>query len=466
MKHIRILLLLIYILGGCSKAEFLSKEPDSSKLELKTLDQLQALLDYDLLMNGRERTGIDPNYLLIGADDYFMPEPNLTTIVSDPFFRNLYTWNDKMHDTEVDNWSRIYTAIFYANAALDGLDQIVKNNENGRQYDFVKGASLFFRARFFFQLAQVFAPPYNSLTAESDLGVVLRLKSDVNEKLKRSTVKETYDKIIGDLKEAAVRLPVTTNLPYKTRPNKAAAYMMLAKVLLLTKDYQQSLKYADSALTIQNKLMDFNDFTSATQTSTALPIPVDNPEVIFFSMFMGTYNTIVSPSLARIDSTLYKSYELNDLRRNVFFTANAANDVTFKGNYIGYFDNYFSGLAVDELYLIRAENKVRLGLISEGLQDLNTLMVKRWKVGSFVPFSTSDPSTALALILTERRKELVQRGTRWTDLRRLNLEGYNISITRILENQTYTLKPNDKRYTSLIPPNVISINPSIIQNAR
>ena len=41
----------------------------------------------------------------------------------------------------------------------------------------------------------------------TDLGLVLRMTSDINEPTKRATVQETYYQIIKDLKEAAELLP-------------------------------------------------------------------------------------------------------------------------------------------------------------------------------------------------------------------------------------------------------------------
>jgi hypothetical protein len=99
------------------------------------------------------------------------------------------------------------------------------------------------------------------------------------------------------------------------------------------------------------------------------------------------------------------------------------------------------------------------------MKDLNTLMIKRWKTGAFVPFTASTTSEALSLILEERRKETLFRGLRWLDLRRLNSEGANITITRGVDNKTYTLPPNSLRYVLPLPPDVINIT-GVPQNER
>ena len=94
-------------------------------------------------------------------------------------------------------------------------------------------------------------------------------------------------------------------------------------------------------------------------------------------------------------------------------------------------------------------------------------MIKRWsnKV-SFPQFAANDPDEALSLILQERRKELVYRNLRWTDLRRLNLEPkFAKSIKRTIKGTEYILEPNDGRYVFAIPDDEIKIS-GIEQNMR
>ena len=99
------------------------------------------------------------------------------------------------------------------------------------------------------------------------------------------------------------------------------------------------------------------------------------------------------------------------------------------------------------------------------MTDLNNLLFQRWKTGTFVPRSASSSSDALNQVLTERRKELIFRGTRWSDLRRLNKEGYNITLQRTIQGQTFTLAPNSPLYVLPIPPDVIA-QTGIAQNPR
>ena len=119
----------------------------------------------------------------------------------------------------------------------------------------------------------------------------------------------------------------------------------------------------------------------------------------------------------------------------------------------------FTGIATDELYLTRAECYVRQGDSSKALDDLNTLMSKRIKKADFSPYSLPVPDGLLKLILTERRKELLFRALRWTDLRRLNKEAeFRDTLYRFINGKKYELLPGSDRYTLQIDRNSIDIS--------
>jgi len=216
-------------------------------------------------------------------------------------------------------------------------------------------------------------------------------------------------------------------------------------------DYSNALLYADSALQLNNKLIDFNSLNA----NAAAPISQFGVEEFFYAILTGS--TILGPSIAKIDSNLYRSYAANDLRKTVFFSKNTDGSYAFKGSYAGTTAQY-NGLTTDEMYLIRSECNARTGNITAAMNDLNTLLTKRWKSGTFIPLIATTANEALTQILTERRKELLMRGLRWTDLRRLNkITAFAKTITRVIDNQTYSLPPGDNRYTLQIPLNVIAM---------
>jgi hypothetical protein len=156
-----------------------------------------------------------------------------------------------------------------------------------------------------------------------------------------------------------------------------------------------------------------------------------------------------------VDTNLYKSYDRNDLRRVLYFTLNSAG-ITFKGGYHGTIFS-FTGLATDEMYLVRAECRARAGDVNGAMNDLNKLLFQRWKTGTFTPYTASTPEQALDKILIERRKEMPCRGVRWTDIRRLNQENAGITPKRILNNLEFTLPVNSPLYVLPIPPDAVQL---------
>lgn len=459
------------ILSGCKKSDFLNAKPNLILVQPNSLKDCQAILDNSPYMNGIG-IGLSPALGEAASDDYYvLPNHFINGGLSEPVYKNLYTWDDNLYGHERVrpwDWGYGYRAIYYANVVLDELSNISIENYEREAYNNIKGSALFYRSYILHALSQVFCEPYDDNTANTALGLPLRMTSDINEKVQRSTVRQTYDKIITDLEESIQLLPDTPL--YKSRPSKAAAYGLLARVFLSMRKYDSALKMADSCLTLKNTLMDFNMVDATAST----PFNRFNDEVIFCSVLVITAMQLINPYYARVDSTLFKMYDSNDLRKEIFY-GNAKKDFSipndngyyFKGSYDGTFNGLFSGLATDEIYLIRAECHARKNDVSNAMKDLNFLLSKRWKSGYPMPiYNIDNPNEALKLVLLERRKELVFRGLRWSDIRRLNKEEPNISIIREVNNEIFTLEPHDKRWTFLIPPDVMIFNGDWQQNPR
>src|SRR5690606_2222613 len=107
----------------------------------------------------------------------------------------------------------------------------------------------------------------------------------------------------------------------------------------------------------------------------------------------------------------------------------------------------------------------RLGNRDDAMTQLNFLLKHRYIREAFVPRIASTDDEALKVILEERKKELVFRGLRWTDIRRLNKEGYGITLLRKLDGMVYSLQPNDPTYILPIPDYIIQQN-DMNQNNR
>ena len=453
--------LILFVVGitACSKNKFLDASPNPSLVVPATLTDYQAILDNDLNMNGEYSNGIVPELGETGADNYFLTQDNYNDDFL-PLYQRCYTWQqDVFYGEQINDWNIPYQSIYYTNIVLDGLKNISVDADNRDAYNNTKGSALFYRAHLFYQLAQIFAVPYNKDSAALLPGIPLRLTSSLTEKLNRATLEETYDTILADLKTASGLLPQQPL--YATRPSKPACYGLLARTYLAMKNYDSAYVYANACFQLQNNLIDYN----TADQSQEYPFSYFNDEDIFQCEMIIAPDVIpVNPYLCFVDTSLYNSYAANDLRKLLFFKP-SGNYYYFTGSYSGAFQLY-AGIATDEIYLIRAECEARKNNLQAALNDLNTLLIKRYSTGTFIPYTLVNTPDMLDTILNERRKELCFRGLRWTDLRRLNSEGKNIFLERDINNQQYFLLPNDKKYVYPIPQPVISFNPGMQQNER
>jgi hypothetical protein len=443
-----LLLALGLVSSGCEK--YLDVKPIKSLVVPTKLKDLQALMDNYEIMNQKY-----PALLELPSDDYYITSTdwNAAWITE----RLNYVWDKDV--TYVASYKYVYQIVNTANVVLDELaSDKFKQIQGLPEYQDVKGQALFCRAFAFYHLAQLFCKPY-STDVEQAPGIILRLEPAVDQKSVRSTIKQTYDQILSDLKAAVDLLP--TAVVAKSRPGKAAANGALARTYLSMRDYENAGKYADACLKENSALMDYNQLDG----NAFPPIERFNVETVYYS-YMDYINLFYDPS-GKIDTTLYNSYNDKDLRKSIYFFENGDGTHSYKGSYDGtsYYGTLFNGIATDEMYLIRAESFARVGNTAAAMTDLNKLLEKRWVQNEFTPLIAASANTALDLILEHRRKELVFRGLRWTDIRRLNLEGRNITLKRLIDGTTYLLPPNDLRSVMLIPQEVIDLS-GVAQNPR
>ncbi len=458
MKKILLVLLSAGIItaSSCQK-EYLEKKPDRSLLVPSTLEDFQSLMDNLDVFN------ISPSLPIIASDDFFGNDDNINTLAT-PYEKNSYLWQKDIDEgMTIGDWQIPYQQVFYANIILDGMDHIKRTADNAADWDRIKGMTLFHRAYAFFNIAQMYAAPYDTQTANSTLGIPVRLHADVTVKSERSTLAQSYNQIIEDLKLAGQLLPLSQ--AFQNRPTHISAQALLARVSLSMQDYQSALEYADSVLKHGVVLKNY----SALDTMATVPFPVvptySNEEVLFYSQ--TTVETFGLATSTTVSDTLYTQYLSGDLRKVVFYGNNGDGSYWFKGRYTGLSYLFFSGIASDEVYLIKAECEARKGNVSIAMRYLNDLLRSRWNKGmSFTEFTAETEEAALRLILRERRKELAFRGLRWGDLRRLNMEDrFRTTITRTFEGDEYILEPNSPRYTFPIPQTEINSS-GIEQNPR
>ncbi|WP_127124587.1 RagB/SusD family nutrient uptake outer membrane protein [Pseudoflavitalea rhizosphaerae] len=451
-----LILFVLFLISACNKKkEFLDENPYSDLFTPKTVSELQALLDNDFYMNEVPELGT------LSGDEYYLVDAFWERLT--PKERNSYVWAEDIYEGlgKIPDWNLPYKQVLYANVVLDQITKGVKGTASQRDIDKLKGNALFIRGLAFYNIALLYADCFDGSNG-TQLGIPIRLTPEIDQKSNRATLKESYDQILTDLVAASNLLQDSLSYQYRNRPGKAAAFAALARVYLSMLSYDKANEAADSCLKYYNKLIDFN----TVDRTASLAFKPLNDETLYQAKLLSNSLVVVGVSAPGciIDSTLYRSYDPQDLRKPIYFRINGDGLPNIKGGFSGTVFT-FGGLAVDEIYLIKAECLARNNQIQEGMDYLNALLLKRYLTGTYVEKIASTKEAALKIILDERKKELIFRGVRWTDLKRLNKEGANITLKRKLKGTIHTLAPSDPKYILPIPPDVISLG-GVQQNQR
>lgn len=433
--NIIILLLIISAAVLSCEESFLEEKPDRSMVVPKTIDDLRALLNNSIVMN-RSYGGLSN----IASDDFYLLDNtwHSLTIVSE---KNAYVWADDIYENElfVFDWKMPFQVVFYANIVIDSAKKLKGKNKESKIEDKIIAEAKFYRAWAYHCLSVLYCKTYVPESAKIDKGLPLRTDYDVNVFTKQSSLDDTYNFIVTDLSDGIENLPDVSD--FATVPSKASTYGLLARIYLSMGEYDKSLDAAKQSLAYNNELLNYNRL----EIDKDYPFQILNKEVLFHASQVGT--AALSRQNARIDTVLYNSYSNNDLRKRAFFIEHIDGTMLYKGSYN---EDYvpFNGITTAEIYLTEVECLARLARTSEAKDKLKQFLVNRYS--SNIP--DYDVNDILKYTLEERRKELVFRGIRWMDLKRLNLEESTSTVLkRNIGGKEYILLPNSERYVFPIP---------------
>lgn len=458
-RFIRYIAIALLVAGLCACGkDFLELKPQKKQRIPDTIADFQAITDY----SEHSMNTISSHDLgIIGADEYTISDvryetfPVQGTAGLTGYQKRAYTWEPVIYTGgEISDWQSGYARILKTNVALNGLSKIAPTGTEQLAWNNAKGCTLFHRALNYYNLVQLYCKAYDTGTADKDIGLPLRINADVTENVQRASLQATYNLIQTDLEAAKVLLPDQAITIF--RPAKAAACALLAKVYLQKGDYEKAKQNADECLKLKAELMDFNTLNFDLRYT----FPANgtgNPEILFMNQMNSTLIFNTAAPYINTATSLLESYSDSDLRKKAYWYLNKDGRILFKGSYGGN-SYFFSGLATDEVYLIRAECKARLAELRSALDDLNHLLKHRYDKNSFVPAVSADQQVLLRLIFAERKKELAFRGTRWEDLKRLNKEPeFAATLVREINGKRYELKPNDSKYLWPLPLEAIAL---------
>lgn len=311
-----------------------------------------------------------------------------------------------------DGWLKSFQTIYIANSILSALGVVAEKDRER-----VKGEAQLLRAVMYFELVQMYAPPYSAGNVKTALGLPLVLSPTVaangTKKISRSTLEETYAQIVKDMTEAEALLPTTNDIFF----NKIAASGFLSRVYLQMGNYKKALEFANKGLILATNngyglvptyAEAFNNTINSREDLFSIQVSEQdgiNNMQLFWSVpeYGGRDGDVV------VQAKHLALYETGDARLALFYISSGA---TRSGKWKLKYKN-IPILRLSELYLIRAECNVRLSSSMGGnpADDLN-LIRKRAGLSTIASPSLSD-------ILHERKVELAHEGQAIHDLKRL-----------------------------------------------
>jgi len=299
------------------------------------------------------------------------------------------------------------------------------------------GECYFLRAFCHFNLARLFAKPYT--VDPTAAGIILRTSSTDNPQKARATVKEVYESITADATKAATLMNQPRGVTYAT---KEAAWALLSRVALYQEDNDNAISWA-------TKVISSGKFTesSASAFPTLFANAATNPETIFCIAFTalddyGKFGSIASQYYSNGNSgwgeeyasvplrTLYAQHP-EDIRTSYIVPLKDSTGTIQKKNGIDiYYISKFSGQSgsptlsspvmfrLSEMYLNRAEAEAKLGQSGTALADVDVIRQNRGLQSSLYNGAVPNNSSALNVVLQERRLELAFEGHRTFDVYR------------------------------------------------
>ncbi|HEY8954780.1 RagB/SusD family nutrient uptake outer membrane protein [Chitinophaga sp.] len=459
-KIIIALLLLVASLVSCRK--YVEDVPIQGQRVLVYTDDYRRLMDYRdkqqyLFGQGPLLSSDDVALTAQEIQDYMKPN-NIQTAI--------YTWSKPVYtDKQEDlDWNNMYANMYTYNVVINGVMDSKGGGMELKQT--LLAEALLQRAFVYFNLVNLYGKQYDAATAETDPGVPLLLKAALFVDLKRASVKQVYEQVLKDIRDALPILPLKQDI--NTRPNKVAAYALLSKVYLNMRDFTNAAAFADSTLNISGTLYDYNLAVSG--GNVAFPQQIENKQVLLRYIPRQIFN---APQLSQ---SILDLLGTKDLRYVLFVKPGTSFYPGFTG--LGYWspdrfsgpgltDRPAIGLTVNDTWLIKAECLARAGKKDEVVQMLNTLRKFRFRPEDYTDLTAATPAEALQLVVDERRREFFGTGLRWYDQRRLNKDPqFAKTVTRSFNGVAYTLQPNGNGYVFPLANILISLNPEMEQNPQ
>lgn len=449
MRHTRIIAIILLLAGICNSCDKMLDRPSKRALTEENMWQNKndaraaiygcyALMRAALLNQNAYWAYGD----LRGGDFRVTKRVDLQALVEHNLnanFSSMDQWRD---------WRRFYAAIGQCNLTIEKLPQVTgrdyRYSENDMQLDVAQAKYL--RAFLYYYIVRVWG----------DVPLITTSADGSFKPAPREKWQKVLDFAIKDAGDAAYSLPWKYNgLSPEQQGNyqgqgeghhtniavtKGMTYTLLAHLYAWKEDYPHALQYTKAVIDNQG-LTGYNFVSTPDLTrldgsfrgrglSNIFQVDMNFDHAEYSTTGQLEDWTLRAPDIPKTESEIYipkdsirSIYsEPNDQRATLFFTQlNDAFPVFYKMKQVnGAVKNptlrfYTSCIIIfryEELYLLQAECKARLGM-SDAIGDLNNVRTRR----GLKPFpGAPSGQTLIDAIFMERRRELIGEGWYWFDL--------------------------------------------------
>jgi starch-binding outer membrane protein, SusD/RagB family len=345
-------------------------------------------------------------------------------------------------------WSSLYNAIYQCNSVLEGISGSNISSQTKKQ---LGGEAKFLRAFCYFYLTNLWGDvPLLTSTQVTQSAIALRSKQAA-----------VYEQMIKDLTEASSELPKAYPHTERVRANSFAASALLSRIYLYQQQWQKAIDEASKVITAGIYSLDKpNEAFVKNSRETILQLWMQNG-CAWLGLSFIPVTTNGSSNYFLNDSTL-QLFDSSDLRKSNWIKTFTAQSLTYSYPFKyklriptqGSNSEYTMVLRLAEQLLIRAEARAELNLITNALEDLNTV---RRRANASEIVSPLSKDEVLFAIDRERRIELfAEWGHRWLDIKRTNKADSVLSLVKPLWKARSVLWP--------IPQQEILKNPQLTQN--
>lgn len=418
------------------------------------------------------------NYIWL-VQDIASDDCNARATINDPNLQEFNSYNIRPTNVYMAGlWQGSYLGISRANVVIEKLPAIKMDSVLKER---MICEAKFLRGLFYFNLVRLFGEvPLITVPVTPNLG-------DEEVYLSKSPVAAIYTQVIEDLTQAAEKLPARyTNSNDKGRVTSGAAYALLAKVYLTSKDWGNaqlaaakvidSKVYSLNADYISNfKEVNKNGKESVFEVQFYKKLVVESSQMVISGLpsIPGLFSSGTETMLPTAD--LLNSFEPGDHRKDVTFFDQYWY-YTFEPHIWKYWDQDtykpaatsqsgadFFVIRYSEVLLIYAEalNEANGGPTVEAYSAINQVRARaRNGVNNVLPDIADKNQTEFRnAVLNERRHEFVSEGQRWFDLVRTRT-----LVESVKRAKGDVANPTSINYVFPIPQRELDNNKNLKQN--